>query len=114
MHAVQVRQLAERYFGGWSSPSRTPSPSATAVVAAGAAGTAVAAGAAAAAVSVGAGQQGAAGAAGAEALPHPAPGEWLYRRRSIAGPAVMQAYYRPSVRSPDSLALELVRCGMHS
>lgn len=42
-------------------------------------------------------------------LPAAPPSQWEYRAQSVAGPAVLHAYYRPCVRSPDSLPLDLAR-----
>ena len=94
---LQVRRLAEKYFGSWQpspaplEPAPQPAPAAAAAAGAGA----------------GAWWE-------AEPLPRPQPagaGALQYRARARAGPAVMQAYYRPSARSEDSLVMEMVRWG---
>lgn len=97
---AQVRQLAEKYFGGWqpSSPAARSAGSAPGPAARGA----LAAGPPGDAASIWDGEAG-------QVLPRPAGGERLLRRRARAGPAVMQAYYRPSAQSEDALALEVVR-----
>lgn len=75
----QVRRLAERYFGPWHPAPGLQAPSSCG------------------------------GAGGEEPLPLPAtPREdWRYQAVSRAGPAVMHAYYRPCIRSPDALPLDL-------
>ena len=80
----EVRRLAERYFGGWRQPEGALPPSTCS----------------------------GSGASGREeGLPVPAApqGEWRYEAASKAGPGVMQAYYRPCIRSPDAVPLELAR-----
>lgn len=50
-------------------------------------------------------------AGGVEALAAPSTPkeEWEYRAKSRAGPGLMHAYYRPCIRHPDSLTLDLAR-----
>ncbi|KAL4423363.1 hypothetical protein ABPG77_004294 [Micractinium sp. CCAP 211/92] len=86
----QIRQLAERYFGGWQSEAAGGVPSSC---------------------------DGSGGTAGLLAAP-PLPGRrtagggtasaWEYRAKSRAGPALMHAYYRPCINSPDSVPLDMV------
>ncbi len=33
-----------------------------------------------------------------------------YEASSLAGPAILHAFYRPSMASPDALPLEVIRC----
>lgn len=77
-----IRRLAERYWGPWRQAPGTLAPSAC---------------------------------SGAAEEPLAAPAaprrQWEYRDRSRAGPALMHAYYRPCVRHPDSLPLDLARWG---
>lgn len=83
---AQIRRLAEKYFGGWRAGNAAPAGPAC----------------------------GAAGGGADEPLPLPAgvPEEaWEYRAQARAGPAVLHAYYRPCIRSPDSVPLDLARCG---
>jgi hypothetical protein len=122
LHGVcttQVRALAEKYFGGWqaASPVRAaPAAAANVGVAAGAAGygspeagpdAAQALHPAAAAAVNRAGSSGpgmeradAAGAGG---------GAGRFEMVARAGPAVMQAYHRPSLASPDAVTLDVIR-----
>ncbi|PRW45164.1 peptidase M16 [Chlorella sorokiniana] len=76
---AEIRRLAERYFGGWRSDAKPPSSCA--------------------------GSSG----SGVETLAAPPTpqAEWQYRAKSRAGPALMHAYYRPCIRHPDSLTLDL-------
>lgn len=78
---AEIRRLAEQYFGGWRSDAQPPSSCAGS------------------------------SAYGVEALAAPLvpKEEWQYRAKSRAGPALMHAYYRPCVRHPDSLTLDLAR-----
>lgn len=87
----QIRRLAERYFGGWQSGVAGGVPSSC----------------------------DGSGAAGGPLAAPPRPGErtaaggtapaWEYRARSRAGPALMHAYYRPCINSPDSVPLDMAR-----
>lgn len=78
-----IRQLAERYFGAWRQPPGSQPPSTCS-----------------------------GGGVGDEALavPQVPRDQWQYQARSKAGPAVLHAYFRPCVRSPDSVPLDLARC----
>ncbi len=72
---MQVRDLAEKYFGGWRQevvPSVAPSAT--------------------------------------EALARPTQGALELQQAARAGPAVMQAFYRPSVASADAPIFDVIRC----
>jgi len=114
LHGVcttQVRALAEKYFGGWqaASPVRAAPAAAAAGYGSPEAGPDAAQAlhpAAAAAVNR-AGSSGpgmeradAAGAGG---------GAGRFEMVARAGPAVMQAYHRPSLASPDAVTLDVIR-----
>lgn len=72
---TQVRNLAEKYFGGWRQEVlQSVAPSAT------------------------------------EALARPTQGALELEQAARAGPAVMQAFYRPSVASADAPIFDVIRC----
>ena len=70
-----MRDLAEKYFGGWQSMSSLPQ-----------AGT----------------------ASETEALPRPPGVQRHFEQGSKAGPLLMQAYYRPSMTSKDSVLFDII------
>jgi len=39
----------------------------------------------------------------------PAVGQRKFERASLAGPAVLHAFYRPGLKSPDALPLDVIR-----
>ncbi|KAL4448231.1 hypothetical protein ABPG75_005450 [Micractinium tetrahymenae] len=86
----QVRRLAERYFGGWQQGE----------VAGGAPSSCSGSGGALEALAAPPRPGGNAAGGGAASA-------WEYRARSRAGPALMQAYYRPCINSPDSVPLDM-------
>jgi hypothetical protein len=106
---TQVHALAEKYFGGWqaASPLRA-APAAAAAV-----------GAVAGAAGYGSSEAGphatqalhpaAAAASGSGAAPWAGGGAGRFEMVARAGPAVMQAYHRPSLRSPDAVTLDVIR-----
>ncbi len=72
---MQVRDLAEKYFGGWRQevlPAAAPSA--------------------------------------VEALPRPSQGPVELQQAAKAGPAFMQAFYRPGVAHPDAPVHDIIRC----
>lgn len=89
----QIRRLAERYFGSWQ-PGEASGGAPGVCDSSGALGGPLAA--------PPRGREGAAGRGTASA--------WEYRARSRAGPALMHAYYRPCINSPDSVPLDMARC----
>ncbi|PSC70837.1 peptidase M16 [Micractinium conductrix] len=95
----EVRRLAEKYFGGWEQPASSLQPSACAASTGSGSGSG---GGGAASAAAGA-------AAQREGLATPATprSEWEYRAASLAGPAVMHAYFRPCINSPDAVPLDL-------
>ena len=97
----EVRRLAEKYFGGWEQPASSLQPSACAASTGSGSGSG---GGGAASAAAGA-------AAQREGLATPATprSEWEYRAASLAGPAVMHAYFRPCINSPDAVPLDLAR-----
>ena len=74
----QIRRLAERYWGGWEQPAGSVPPSACD-----------------------------ADGHGERAARPPEDAPLQYQAESRAGPAVSIAFYRPCVRSPDSLTLDV-------